>query len=252
MDKIHVSPCFLPGMRLGNIMFTLAAACSHARTVGVECQVPWTYNDASLMLRSWLGGWVLPSTPCGTNEPPSWQEPSFSYCPIPSNIRKGGLCGYFQSVRYFEEQEAFIRALFAPFIAEKESGTLGVHIRLGDYKRLRDKHRVLDLDFLRRAAGRLSPGVRHLVLFSDEPDEAADMLARVPEFGRFTLEIDRGAPCESLRRMTAMEELVISCSSFSWWGAWLGNTRKVIVPHDWFVGGMEDYRDIYLPHWIKL
>ena len=71
MNKKYVSPCFLPGMRLGNIMFTLAAACAHARTVGVECRVPWAYNDASLMLRSRLGGWVLPSTPCGTNEPPS-------------------------------------------------------------------------------------------------------------------------------------------------------------------------------------
>ena len=66
MNKKYVSPCFLPGMRLGNIMFTLAAACAHARTVGVECRVPWAYNDASLMLRSRLGGWVLPSTPCGT------------------------------------------------------------------------------------------------------------------------------------------------------------------------------------------
>ena len=32
----------------------------------------------------------------------------------------------------------------------------------------------------------------------------------------------------------------------------LGNTRKVIVPRDWFVGGVEDYRDIYLPHWVTL
>ena len=55
MNKKYVSPCFLPGMRLGNIMFTLAAACAHARTVGVECRVPWAYNDASLMLRSRLG-----------------------------------------------------------------------------------------------------------------------------------------------------------------------------------------------------
>lgn len=119
-------------------------------------------------------------------------------------------------------------------------------------QRLRDKHRILDPGFLRRAAGHLSSGKNRLVLFSDEPDEAAEMLARVPAFGRFALEIDRGAPCESLRRMTAMEELVMSCSSFSWWGAWLGNTRKVIVPRDWFVGGVEDYRDIYLPHWVTL
>ncbi|MFR2948095.1 MAG: alpha-1,2-fucosyltransferase [Akkermansia muciniphila] len=160
----------------------------------------------------------------------------------------GGLRGYFQSARYFEGQEgAHPRCALT---AEKEPGAVGVHGR--DYRRLRDKHRILDPGFLRRAAGHLSSGKNRLVLFSDEPDEAAEMLARVPAFGRFALEIDRGAPCESLRRMTAMEELVMSCSSFSWWGAWLGNTRKVIVPRDWFVGGVEDYRDIYLPHWVTL
>lgn len=252
MDNPHISPCFLPGMRLGNVMFTLAAACSHALRTGVECHVPWNYNDSTLMLRSWLGDWVLPSTPCGTNEPPSWQEPSFSYCPIPAAIQEGGLRGYFQSTCYFEEQEPFIRALFAPFMTEKESGTLGVHIRLGDYKGLCDKHRILDRDFLQRAFARISPEIKRLILFSDEPDEALAMLDGLPEAERFTLEIDCHSPCEALRRMTAMEELVISCSSFSWWGAWLGNTRKVVVPQDWFVGVIGDYQGLYLPHWIKL
>lgn len=252
MNKPHVSPCFLPGMRLGNVMFALAAACAHALRAGVECHVPWNYNDSTLMLRSRLGDWVLPSTPCGTNEPPSWQEPSFAYYPIPASIKKGGLQGYFQSARYFEDQERFIRALFAPFIAEKEPGTLGVHIRLGDYRQLCDKHRILDRDFLQRALCCVSPGATRLVLFSDEPEEALAMLSGLPEAERFTVEMDQGSPCESLRRMTAMEELVISCSSFSWWGAWLGHTRKVVVPQDWFVNGMEDYRDVYLPHWIKL
>lgn len=74
----------------------------------------------------------------------------------------------------------------------------------------------------------------------------------MPESHLFTLEIDRSGPCEALRRMTAMEELVISCSSFSWWGAWLGRAGKVLVPRDWFVSSITDYQDIYLPHWIKL
>lgn len=252
MDKPHISPCFLPGTRLGNIMFTLAAACAHALRVGVGCHVPWNYNDSSLMLRSRLGAWVLPSTPCGVNEPPAWREPSFSYHPIPLDIREGGLRGYFQSARYFEDQEPFIRSLFAPFIAKKEPGTLGVHIRLGDYRQLRGKHRVLDRDFLQRAFAHISSEVNRLILFSDEPEEALAMLAGLPEFSRFSMEADRHSLCEALRRMTAMEELIISCSSFSWWGAWLGDTRRVIVPRNWFTGVIKDYRDIYLPHWIKL
>ena len=40
MNKKYVSPCFLPGMRLGNIMFTLAAASAHARTERMESQMP--------------------------------------------------------------------------------------------------------------------------------------------------------------------------------------------------------------------
>lgn len=52
--------------------------------------------------------------------------------------------------------------------------------------------------------------------------------------------------------MTAMQELIISCSSFSWWGAWLGETQKVILPGKWFTGQIYDYQDVYEPHWIKL
>ena len=78
------------------------------------------------------------------------------------------------------------------------------------------------------------------------------MLARVPAFGRFALEIDRGAPCESLRRMTAMEELVMSCSSFSWWGAWLdnGKDKLVIAPEKWMKG--RDCCDIYTDEMIRV
>lgn len=252
MDKLHVSPCFLPGTRLGNVMFTLAAACAHALRVGVPCHVPWNYNDATLLLRSRLGDWVLPSTPCGVNEPAAWQEPSFAYHPISLHITRGGVRGYFQSARYFDGQEPFMRSLFAPFIAEKEPRTAGLHIRLGDYKQLRHKHRVHDIDFLQRAFAHISPDVNRLILFSDEPAAAADMLVRVPEFRRFSLEIDRNDTCKALRRMTAMEELIISCSSFSWWGAWLGQTRKVVAPRNWFSGVIENYQDVYLPHWIKL
>ncbi|MFR2948094.1 MAG: hypothetical protein ACLTNK_01935 [Akkermansia muciniphila] len=49
MNKKYV--CVSPGMRLGNIMFTLAPR-AHG---GGECRVPRA-SSASLMLRSRLGG----------------------------------------------------------------------------------------------------------------------------------------------------------------------------------------------------
>lgn len=250
----HVSPHFIAGMRLGNIMFAVATVYAHALRNDVPCRVPWAYNDATLALHDYLKHEpaLLPSTPFGANESMRYREPRFSFCKIPSDVLEGGICGYFQSSRYFADQKEAIRELFKPFIAEKQPGTLGIHFRLGDYKNLQYLHRVSDTEFLQKAAERVSPEIKNLILFSDEPDAAAEIIAGIPAFDRFTIEIDRNSPCDALRRMTAMQELILSCSSFSWWGAWLGETEKVILPGKWFTGQIYDYQDVYEPHWIKL
>ena len=250
----HVSPHFIAGMRLGNIMFAVATVYAHALRNDVPCRVPWAYNDASMMLHDYLKHEpsLLPSTPFGANESMRYREPRFSFCKIPSDVLEGGICGYFQSSRYFADQKEAIRELFKPFIAEKQPGTLGIHFRLGDYKNLRFLHRVSDTEFLQKAAERVSPEIKNLILFSDEPDAAAEIIAGIPAFDRFTIEIDRNSPCDALRRRTAMQELILSCSSFSWWGAWLGETEKVMLPGKWFTGQIYDYQDVYEPHWIKL
>lgn len=250
----HVSPHFIAGMRLGNIMFAVATVYAHALRNDVPCRVPWAYNDASMMLHDYLKHEpsLLPSTPFGANESMRYREPRFSFCKIPSDVLEGGICGYFQSSRYFADQKEAIREQFKPFIAEKQPGTLGIHFRLGDYKNLQFLHRVSDTEFLQKAAARVSPDIKNLILFSDEPDAAAEIIAGIPAFDRFTIEIDRNSPCDALRRMTAMQELILSCSSFSWWGAWLGETEKVMLPGKWFTGQIYDYQDVYEPHWIKL
>jgi hypothetical protein len=55
--------------------------------------------------------------------------------------------------------------------------------------------------------------------------------------------------------ITKCEYHIIANSSFSWWGAWLAKSKKVIAPKTWFGGapGMpKDWSDVYCENWISI
>jgi len=55
--------------------------------------------------------------------------------------------------------------------------------------------------------------------------------------------------------MTMCDYHIIANSSFSWWGAWLSESKKVIAPSQWFgaaQGMPKNWSDIYCKDWIIL
>ena len=235
-NALHISPYFIPGMKLGDILFPIAAVVAHSRRIKVECRIPWAYSEETRELHAALGMNALPSTLCGANEALAYEEESYLYTPIPETVASGGLCGYFQSGNYFAGIEPVIRHLFAPLTAvDKTPGTVGIHITIGNDPYKYSKYRLRTALFLQKAAARLSKDIREVVVFSDKPCEAVAMLVEFPEFAQYSFRGDQSKPCEQLRRMTAMQELVISNSALSWWAAWLGKPCKVIAPRCWFM-----------------
>ena len=53
--------------------------------------------------------------------------------------------------------------------------------------------------------------------------------------------------------MSMCNDFIIANSSFSWWGAWLGNRGKVVAPKQWFGKGLNhDTKDLYCSDWSVL
>jgi hypothetical protein len=55
--------------------------------------------------------------------------------------------------------------------------------------------------------------------------------------------------------MTMCKGHIIANSSFSWWGAWLAKSEKVVAPSGWFVGSnLEhlDTKDLIPEGWIVI
>ena len=252
-NALHISPYFIPGMQLGDILFTIAAVVAHSRRINVDCRIPWAYSEETRELHAALGMNALPSTLCGANEALAYEEESFLYTPIPETVTSGGLCGYFQSGNYFAEIEPIIRHLFAPLTAvDKTPGTVGIHITIGNDPFKYSKYRLSTALFLQKAAARLSKDIREVVVFSDKPNEAMAMLVEMPEFSKYSFRADTHKGCEQLYHMTAMQELVISNSALSWWAAWLGKPCKVIAPRCWFMHKAEQPPVFEDSPWIVL
>ena len=59
---------------------------------------------------------------------------------------------------------------------------------------------------------------------------------------------------EDLFALSQCDSIIMSNSSFSWWGGWLGKSKEIIVsPDQWFgPKGPKDYDDRFSKNWIKI
>jgi hypothetical protein len=183
-------------------------------------------------------------------------EPHYAYWPgFASLTAPVYLSGYWQNEKYFSGIAATIRRDFTfpdlPKTSRDLANEMGhaehsvsVHVRRGDYAAnpLTNQHHGLCSPEYYAAAIRrirdLCSGNPRLFLFSDDPvwvrdnfDAGGLETTIVESPGQET------SPWHDMHLMSLCRHHIIANSSFSWWGAWLGETCGGVVcaPSRWFI-----------------
>lgn len=177
--------------------------------------------------------------------------------------------GYWQTYDFIKSNPALIRNVFKfsyelvgknSELAQMASQTqsVAVHIRRGDYFSMASVAAVhgVDLTAYYRAATQVLCVELHspeFFIFSDDPSWVVKNL----ELPRRSVIVEHNTGEESYRDMQLMslcKHHVIANSTFSWWGAVLGEHEQQVVyaPKDWFQCGRLCRHDLFPAGWRRL
>lgn len=157
--------------------------------------------------------------------------------------------GYRQSEKYFKDYRREILTLLE-FPYGKKDGVVCVHVRRGDYLRLREKHPEVTKEWYEKAMGEFF--CYTFKFFSDDIEWCKK------EFGhRDDCEFStNGDIVADFIEMQNCEHFINSSSTFSWAASWHSRSenKTIITPEKWFTDGWcgLDTSDIIPENWIKL
>ena len=251
--------------RLGNQMFQFAALKGIARHHGYQFCFPPSQNknewtDHQLLIPFKLGSTNELNIQYIDFDRPTYQEKGFGFdqdlfdkCPDWVTIQ-----GFFQTEKYFKhiKQELKLDFTFKDDIQNpcvdmisQLDNPVALHIRRTDYI-TNPNHTCLGLDYYERALN-IFPN-QTVLIFSDDPQWCQNQ--KLFEDNRFMIS-DNDDQYIDMCLMTMCKGHIIANSSFSWWGAWLSNSERVIAPKGWFEGSNNshlDTSDIYCSEWTVL
>jgi hypothetical protein len=243
--------------RLGNNLYQIATSIAIAEQVGTDFIFPET---------TWAGhrGYIPVDLSMfeydfkrGTYEAGIvHNEKAFEYEEIPAfnNLK---VAGFFQSYRYFDHISNQLRTkYFTPPLTVKQSlqkyqispNSLGISVRRGDYLMLQHNHCVLSADYYQDVLNTyFQNNIDSIYIFSDDIEWCQQVFGDSVNYVQDTVGTQ-------LFLMTRMKHLILSNSTFAWWGAYLNTQGGIILaPDPWFgpANVDKDTIGLYYPGWIK-
>lgn len=273
---------------LGNQMFQYAYGLSVA--AANRAQLRWHFTprttgpQRTLMLRDWridadeldpAAGRLCPRGRGGLG----WGSLAYGQLPLrhvrerpfgfhPRHLTVGDhsyLDGYWQSEQFFPGLKERLRAIFQPARTPSDASrrvadeiargpSASLHIRRTDYLNL-SYATVCPLDYYRQAVDELLATAAGLKMFVFSDDVAwCQAHLQLPCPLTFVGHNDAAHAHEDIWLMSRCRHHVIANSTFSWWGAWLGEdqTGLTFAPQVWFTDPRMDDSHIVPPSWRRI
>jgi hypothetical protein len=238
--------------RLGNQMFQYASLKGIAKNRGYDFSIPPKetfgkidnvvknsdlnlYDVFNIEEKNTVGLIPNPRLPERRHD---FDQELFINCP--DNI---DLFGYYQTEKYFKHIEKEIREDFTfdsnlkencvAFVDDISSGkeVISLHIRRGDYV-TNPNHPTQTMEYYINALKNF-PDDCVVLVFSDD-FEWCDQQELFSE-DRFFISQESSTDAD-LCMMSVCNYHIIANSSYSWWGAWLAESKGIIAPKNWFGG----------------
>lgn len=177
------------------------------------------------------------------------------------------LDGYWQSFKYFHNIRDTLINDFKPIEAENnyqefeklindQKESVMIHIRRGDYINSPSAskiHGFIGTNYYRNAIEQIKNIVPNPVFFVFS-DDIAWCKKHLPKDSIFFIETKNSAasPISELSLMSHCKHHIIANSTFSWWGAWLGEyeNKNVIAPKHWLSNQIINLDDLIPQDWI--
>lgn len=181
----------------------------------------------------------------------SFDENLFDHCLDDTDIE-----GYLQSERYFKHIADDVKKDFT-FLKTDDTlieqinneDIISLHIRRGDYVAQPNHHPVCSLEYYEESLSMLPHTA--CIVFSDDINWCKTQ--EVFKNERFFFASENNTNLIDMYLMTRCSYHIIANSSFSWWGAWLADSKKIIAPRNWFGPALNhNTDDLIPPQWERI
>lgn len=185
----------------------------------------------------------------------TFNETQFNYVPIDvsDNLK---VSGFYQSWKYFEDiKHKLLDTYFTPSDIVKDgllkynisNKSLGISVRRGDYLMLQNNHCVLSTEYYQQTINEyFLDNTDEIYIFSDDIEWCRNVFGNSVHYVQDYIGVQ-------LFLMSKMKHLILSNSTFAWWGAYLNqNNGLIIAPDPWFGPDNQHMNtsDLYYPSWI--